>query len=1137
MIPSATFCRVLDICSIRPVLISLLLCHSAIVTSFVVVPFPSQGKKAIRLSGLHNTGGSNNRWSFIPITSTMKASLLQTNLVASTAGSSSRSSTKTLSNNNGVVYQKVVRPPPGVPDILFLAHLVEYLQDQFELPERLPMVYTNKFTDDGAVDAAVVVQWDSPLSPNSKSTTLNVQVVGIYTAASTSDDQRQQKVPNMAMVVVDKAATATSAAASTTKLPPMLANLFADAERKILKALDRGLEDFMAGEIPHLGESSSTQQNEKRHQQTLQQGQESILAEILEDDDKEITTLNLPSKDVIEANVEEKNGVNVTDSKAIVSNTQQQQREAVFKAINQAAASSSNVAQPPSISLDFAVQAAKLAQARRGRQKYQGVQDFAVQAANQAVRRRSSKSKAPLADEEQSTDAGPISIDMSKIRPPVLFGEATGVRRLFMKTISTPKDYLEQQKGSKQENQPPKATAATGKTMNQPARNRSVSFTKEEVVEPSMVATKGRTTKKKIDVKVRESEKEPVFGLNDSLSKSPSNKIIQATQDALTEMEDKGIDMTPEELLADVMKFDEQQEREQAVGVGFVSGAFEKAKDLLREQKERRDERIRQNHIKEATFAAQNAVRDTTNSQYEVSCDVLTIEEELRRMFEAGERIAEDRITITTSKAVSISETTESDVDAIIDSDKTVSRYARVLDDELAELEVRINKSPGEQLDGPKKNPVFDILSGPEVYDLNVDPLSAVNWPGAILGTKKLRLPKELDEAVKQSKFASEVLLSMREVESSDGSQRFMIDERELSAQQISNLRAVVAEAIEIRLIDDPIEIQAEASRLQMVLDELSCQPEERIREIASNYKDLLLSDNFVDLVKNRLNEMADRDLAALRRDDDSLASFHAKERELLGQLVVYAQLLLQEVRALGAELESQQLEVIRSICKVAMDPSHRTEEETALALTDAVRDMRPLFDDVFIAYLKYAVAEEEGRLAREGLLDDPENNQWLYVLKVVRQGVYAEIAKGINRYINHVWYVLRMETPIERRMLLEKLVDVMPTLDVRPFVQVVDNIVGSLGDSVRGDFDSATPLGEMTNKLLQLHRDLGEVLPLERIAEKSRDADEWAAKQKQRLLEQRNLTKQRLQAAQATEHLDGEIETFRRGGESERFD
>jgi len=206
--------------------------------------------------------------------------------------------------------------------------------------------------------------------------------------------------------------------------------------------------------------------------------------------------------------------------------------------------------------------------------------------------------------------------------------------------------------------------------------------------------------------------------------------------------------------------------------------------------------------------------------------------------------------------------------------------------------------------------------------------------------------------------------------------------------------------------------------------------------------------------------------------------------------------------------------------------------------LTDAVRDMRPLFDEMFVAYLKYAVAEEEGRLARAGVLDDPEHNQWLFVLKIVQQGVYAEIAKGINRYITHLWYILRMETATERKMLLAKLIDVMPTLDVRPFVRVVDNIVGSLGEAAKGEFDGGYELGKMTNKLMQLHRDVKELLPPERIDMMSRDADEWAARQKKRMLEQRNLTKQRLKAARETESYDEEIEALLgKRGEFERFD
>ena len=88
------------------------------------------------------------------------------------------------------------------------------------------------------------------------------------------------------------------------------------------------------------------------------------------------------------------------------------------------------------------------------------------------------------------------------------------------------------------------------------------------------------------------------------------------------------------------------------------------------------------------------------------------------------------------------------------------------------------------------------------------------------------------------------------------------------------------------------------------------------------------------------------------------------------------------------------------------MDPVHKTEEETPVALTNVVCDMRPLFDDAFVAYLKYAVEEEKGRLSRAGVLDDPEHNKWLLVLQIVQNGVYTELVRGINWYIDHIGWV-----------------------------------------------------------------------------------------------------------------------------------
>lgn len=99
------------------------------------------------------------------------------------------------------------------------------------------------------------------------------------------------------------------------------------------------------------------------------------------------------------------------------------------------------------------------------------------------------------------------------------------------------------------------------------------------------------------------------------------------------------------------------------------------------------------------------------------------------------------------------------------------------------------------------------------------------------------------------------------------------------------------------------------------------------------------------------------------------------------------------------------------------------------------------------------------------------------------------------------------------------------------------NNIVSSLGTTVKGDFTDGVILGEMTNQLLQLQRDVSELLPPERINYLSKDADEWAATQRQRLLERRNLTRQRLQAARETSNIDPDDVIKKPGPEAERFE
>jgi hypothetical protein len=134
----------------------------------------------------------------------------------------------------------VVRPAPDLPDALFLGYLVEYLQDHFDLPPNangLQKVSTDDDDDDDTPRKTnrYIVSFDSSM-PSAEATRMDIEVVGIFT-----DETATKRIvvviscPSMAMVVVHKDPNS----GCVEKLPPILQNLFADSEKRILKALDR----------------------------------------------------------------------------------------------------------------------------------------------------------------------------------------------------------------------------------------------------------------------------------------------------------------------------------------------------------------------------------------------------------------------------------------------------------------------------------------------------------------------------------------------------------------------------------------------------------------------------------------------------------------------------------------------------------------------------------------------------------------------------------------------------------------------------------------------------------------------------------------------------------------------------------
>ena len=135
-----------------------------------------------------------------------------------------------------VVFQKVVRPSQKQSPSLFISQLVEYLQQKFRLPSNLPMLYEEVKIPS---DLNGVISWNSPLSTSAHDTRLTVEIIGINV-----DDDSEKKSPQMAMVVVHK-----NIVEATPHISVVTSNLFANSEKKILRTLDRGLDQFSAGKI------------------------------------------------------------------------------------------------------------------------------------------------------------------------------------------------------------------------------------------------------------------------------------------------------------------------------------------------------------------------------------------------------------------------------------------------------------------------------------------------------------------------------------------------------------------------------------------------------------------------------------------------------------------------------------------------------------------------------------------------------------------------------------------------------------------------------------------------------------------------------------------------------------------------
>ena len=95
---------------------------------------------------------------------------------------------------------------------------------------------------------------------------------------------------------------------------------------------------------------------------------------------------------------------------------------------------------------------------------------------------------------------------------------------------------------------------------------------------------------------------------------------------------------------------------------------------------------------------------------------------------------------------------------------------------------------------------------------------------------------------------------------------------------------------------------------------------------------------------------------------------------------------------------------------------------------------LRPYFDTELLAYLGYAIEEEETGIRAHGGDPIALPSRWLSVLRLVQQGVLAEFESRFERLLEPLLLTVRFEQPEIRRAVFERFVAITPAIDL-PYV------------------------------------------------------------------------------------------------------
>ena len=166
-----------------------------------------------------------------------------------------------------------------------------------------------------------------------------------------------------------------------------------------------------------------------------------------------------------------------------------------------------------------------------------------------------------------------------------------------------------------------------------------------------------------------------------------------------------------------------------------------------------------------------------------------------------------------------------------------------------------------------------------------------------------------------------------------------------------------------------PEEVSTNRKRLEMLINALLRTDEMMYDMILDSYRDLLLSNSFITLMKNMNETVSDYNTA-----------------KVCAKITNKATQLTQELAGLVKAESVRHLQTLHEICDISAKFQH--DDVKFLEMMDKIRHK---FDTALLSYLKFAIAEEEACIRKNKGDPIAMPSTWLQVLMVIEQGIFAE--------------------------------------------------------------------------------------------------------------------------------------------------